>query len=275
MVSVGWLEKHLGSDGLVVLDSTWFLPRLERSGKNEFLECRIDGALFFDYDEEAFDDGADFPRMMPSVEKFQDYVRGLGVSNGSQVVVYDNNDMFSSPRAWWMFKAMGLDNVAVLDGGLKAWVKAGNKTVSGHELSGSVVGDFNVEIQDKLFVDSNYLLESLDDEDVTIVDARAVDRYKDSHIPGAKNIHYAEVLCEGKMKEMDELRDLFRSILGGKGEGNTGKSGVDKVTFSCGSGVTACVLALGATVCGYENLSVYDASWSEWGKNEKLPKESS
>ena len=278
-MSVDWLKANLGSEGLVVLDSTWFLPRLERSGKDEFLGSRIEGALFFDYDagEGAFDEKADFPRMMPSVDRFEGYVRGLGVCKGSQVVVYDNNDMFSSPRAWWMFKAMGLDEVAVLDGGLKAWIEAGYKTVGSEvecldEIMKDVAeGDFVGRKVERVFIGSEDVLDDLKNDDVTVIDARAGSRYEEAHMPEALNLHYEEVLMDGKMKNLAELKGLYQSQVDMKG----GEANNQALTFSCGSGVTACVLALGATLCGYEKVSVYDASWSEWGKGEQFPKVSS
>jgi thiosulfate/3-mercaptopyruvate sulfurtransferase len=264
LVSVDWLSDHLNSSQLILLDATWFLPKFQRSGQVEFLKEHIEGAQFFDYDQEVCDKDSPFPRMMPSAAEFEKVVQKLGVCQDSVVVIYDNNEMFSSPRAWWMFKAMGTEKVAVLNGGLVEWKKAGFPTVNTLKKV-EEVGDFKADLQKEAFVDSNVVLERLRDPSSKILDARAKERFDDAHMPGAGNLPYTHLLNSGKMKSSEELKAIYSSLL----------SKSQCPTFSCGSGVTACILALGADQCGLESISVYDASWSEWGQSENFPKEKS
>lgn len=260
LISAVDLKELFNDPHLVVLDATWFLPKAERHGKEEFKTQHIAGARFFDYDQEVCDSSSAYPRMMPSVELFEASVRALGVSNTSKVVVYDNNQMFSSPRAWWMFKAMGHTSVFVLDGGLEAWLAVGGEVEAGEP--SALKGDFVADPVEQAFVDAEHVLNSIQSGDRQILDARAAERFKAEHMPKASNLHYQELLRDGKMKPLDELKEIYsEKITADKG-----------VTFSCGSGVTACILVLGASLSGYEDLKVYDASWSEWGKREDLPK---
>lgn len=262
LVEVEWLAQDLDSPNLVILDATWFLPKHNRSGKEEFGKEHIQGAQFFDYDQEVCDKSSEFPRMMPSAADFEQAVRKLGVNNDSTIIVYDNNEMFSSPRAWWMFKAMGAQQVAVLNGGLVAWKKAGYATVESVKQVDE--GNFVAKSNDNAFIDSKQVLARLYDDADLILDARSQDRFDEAHMPNACNLPYTELLEGGKMKSPDELKAIYSKWIE-KGQ---------KLTFSCGSGVTACILALGADVIGVDPISVYDASWSEWGQNESLPKES-
>lgn len=264
LVSVEWLASNLALPNLVILDATWFLPKFERSGREEYVQEHIEGAHFFDYDQEICDKSSAFPRMMPSVLEFEKAVQKLGVNNDSQIVIYDNNEMFSSPRAWWMFKAMGAQQVAVLDGGLVAWKKAGHPTVDTVVQDGQL-GNFKAHLNEKAFIDSKKVLDDLKSAQHLVMDARSKDRFDEAHMPGAMNLPYTELLESGKMKSSDELKSIYSKWVS-KGQ---------SLTCSCGSGVTACILALGADLSGVENISVYDASWSEWGQDESFPKESS
>jgi thiosulfate/3-mercaptopyruvate sulfurtransferase len=245
---------------VTLLDATWFLPKFERSGKKEFLGEHLPGAQFFDYDRVICDQNSDLPRMMPSVDVFSKEVCALGVKQDRPVVVYDNNGLFSSPRAWWMFVAMGHTQVAVLDGGLQAWKEQGFPTTS--ELTTTHTGDFVATPNAEGFVDAKMVEERLAGAGHTVLDARAEERFKASHMPGALNLPYKKLLVEDRLASAEDCRAWF-------------KERVDRetqFTFSCGSGVTACVLALAARRAGLKNLSVYDGSWSEWGASERWPK---
>lgn len=261
LVSVEWLKDHLNDENLVLLDSTWFLPKSQRSGKDEYKQNHIPGAVFFDYDNEACDHSSLLPRMMPTAQAFDDVVQNLGCHKDSVIIIYDNNGMFSSPRAWWMFKAMGAQQVAVLDGGLIAWQAAGHSTCD--KLATPTKGDFESKIRPNAFVDADFVLERLNSKSHVIIDARSKERFDQAHMPGAKNLHYQDVLRNGKVRPLHELKVLLKNHIPPQ----------QTTTFSCGSGVTACILALCAELCGIHDISVYDASWSEWGASDHHPKE--
>jgi thiosulfate/3-mercaptopyruvate sulfurtransferase len=202
--------------------------------------------------------------MMPAAEFFTDEMQKLGINKDSAIVVYDSVGIYSSPRAWWMFRAMGHDQVTVLDGGLPAWIHAGFETVTQLKKRPGQRGDFVSHPQPQAFVDSNDVLKALHDEDFRVLDARSSNRFhgleeepreglRRGHMPNAINIPFANVLEGGVLKSRSSLRSIFDQYKN------------KKMIFSCGSGVTACILALAAEQAGYKDLSVYDGSWSEWG----------
>ena len=200
---------------------------------------------------------------MPSSEFFADEMQKLGVNNDSAIVVYDKAGVYSSPRAWWMFRAMGHDQVAVLDGGLPSWIQAGYETVP-TLATPKQRGDFASHPQGGLFVDSKYVVQALADSAFSVIDARSAGRFKGQepepragmrggHMPNAVNIPYTDVIENGLMSSKSKLRSIYEQYKD------------KKIIFSCGSGVTACVVALAAEQAGYKDLAVYDGSWSEWG----------
>ena len=257
LVSVEWLIENFDHPQLKILDASWHLPKMERDGRSEWLNERIPDSRFFDYDGEIKDQSSSLPRMLPGPDLFSDSVKKLGINMDSMVVVYDSNKLFSSPRAWWMFRAMGHQNVAVLDGGLQAWKDAGQKTENG-EPSECPKGDFEAELIDYVFIDSSLVMANLESQDVMICDARSSERFDAAHMPRAANIPYAEFIVDGKMKSADEIRAIIRQ-----------KVSVDQgMICSCGSGVTACILALGAELAGVDKICVYDGSWTEWSKGD-------
>ncbi len=260
LVSVAWLQQHYQEKNVLILDATWHLPAAERDGRSEWQERRIPGAQFFDYDAEIKDHQSALPRMMPSAELFTQAVQRLGVSRKSVIIIYDANGLFSSPRAWWMFRAMGHSAVAVLDGGLQAWQEAG------YELETQTpriarLGNFKAALQEDFFVDAERVLAAIQNEQVRICDARSAERFASGHMPTAQNLPYTELLEHGRMKDLASLRALFQQRL----------TDEQRLLCSCGSGVTACVLALAADLIGRTDISVYDASWSEWGSNTDYP----
>lgn len=272
LVSVDWLNEHIDHSELLLLDASWFMPSALRDGKLEWLKERIPGALFFDFDREICDTKSDLPHMMPSESDFQQYAQNLGIKQNSIIVVYDSLGIFSSPRAWWMLKAMGAANVAVLDGGLPAWKAKALPLQSGEAVKAVNKGDFIARYQSKLICDADEVLLATQDEQRVIIDARPKGRFlgleaeprvgvRSGHIPTAKNLPSTQLLCEQKMQDAYQLALIFEAIAPKK----------NGLIFSCGTGVTACILALGATLAGYENISVYDGSWTEWGSSAHLP----
>ena len=272
LVSVDWLSEQINHADLILLDASFFMPGVERDGKLEWVDERIPGAVFFDFDREICAQNTDLPHMMPNESDFQESVRELGINQDSVIVVYDSIGIFSSPRVWWMLKAMGATNVAVLDGGLPAWKEKSLLIESGEPLNPVKKGDFKACYQSELFCDADDVLWETQNKQRTIVDARSQARFlaqeleprpesRSGHMPNAKNLPFTELLCDQKMRDAYQLALIFETIA----PKNNG------TIFSCGSGVTACILALGATLAGYENISVYDGSWAQWGGSSDLP----
>ena len=271
LVSTDWLAAHLNDPDLRVLDGSWYLPAMERDAKAEYDSAHIPGARFFDIDEIS-DHRSDLPHMAPPVEKFMSRLRAMGVGDGHQVVVYDGAGMVSAPRVWWLFKLMGQDNVAVLDGGFPKWQAEGREI----EDLPPVVRDrhMTVRLQNHLVRDVTQVSAAAKLGDVEIVDARAAERFRgdapepreglrSGHIPGSKNVPFTTLLNDdATMKEVEDLRAVFTS------------AGVDlakPVITTCGSGVTAAVLGLALSRLGKTDYSLYDGSWSEWGAFPTLP----
>ena len=272
LVSVSWLASNIGHSSLLLLDASWFMPMLKRDGKAEWREKTIPGAQYFDFDTTICDQNSQLPHMMPTTSLFERSVRALGVNQNSAIVVFDRLGIFSSPRVWWMFKSMGFNNIAVLDGGLNSWIDAGFDTAEGKVNDIGKLGNFDAQYQANLICDSSAVLTAIDNELYQILDARAEDRFlgqvpepradlRSGHMPNANNLPFTMLIENGKMRDIEQLSALYRMRLDKQ----------QQAIFSCGSGVTACVLALGATLCGYQNLSVYDGSWTEWGANEQFP----
>lgn len=272
LVETDWLADHLDAPDLVVLDGNWYLPNDPRDPYQEYLEARIPGAVFFDIDEIS-DKSDPLPHMLPSPEQFSSQMRKMGIGDGMRIVVYDAKGMFSAPRVWWTFRAMGNDDVAVLNGGLAKW-KAEERPLEDGPPDPRGARHFTSRRNAALVRDRHEILNIIDDKSVQIVDARAVDRFRgeapepreglrSGHIPGSLNLPYPDLLNpDGTLKPADELKAVFE------------KAGVDlgkPVATTCGSGVTASILALALEILGHRHTSVYDGSWSEWGADEELP----
>eukprot|EP00941_MAST-03F_sp_MAST-3F-sp1_P006254 g6254.t1 len=277
LVSCEWLNHQIekGSENLVILDATWLMPSDKRDAKEMFsLGPRIPGAKFFDVDAVA-DLESSFSHMMPDEETFAKYAFSIGLQPHQKVVIYDAVGIFSSPRAWYTLRVFGFpaDRVAVLDGGLPAWLKSGFKTEKGVRNA-----DSNFElpfVKHKWLKNSNLIwskadvLNNITTASNQLVDARSKGRFngtlseprpgmRSGHIPNSFNVCFDSLLESGFMKSSDAIRKEFT------------EAGIDlqkPITVSCGSGMTACILALGLQVANYtNNVCLYDASWVEWGK---------
>lgn len=272
LVDVNWLHDNMQATELIALDASVppVVPGYESLNTKESFQA-IPGARRFDYDTKICKQYSSLPHMMPGADLFQEEVRKLGINSDSVIVIYDDVGLYSSPRAWWMLRAMGHEQVAVLDGGLRAWIAAGFATVESLQLD-SPIGNFEASYAEDSFCDSSVVLASLDDASCVILDARSSGRFygtapepragiRGGHMPNARNLPFPELLNEGSMKPAAELREIFSSFT----------TDDKRLITSCGSGLTACILTFAAYLAGHRHLSVYDGSWIEWGAPSKLP----
>lgn len=265
IVSLQWLHENLTAENLVILDAS-MRPLVPVVNAAPETPAYIPGSLRFDFDDVLCDHDTSLPHMMPSPDFFTDEMQKLGVNSESAIVVYDKVGIYSSPRAWWMFRALGHSQVAVLDGGLPTWIQAGYETVP-ILATPKGRGNFASTPQGGLIVDSDFVVYALTDSAFSVMDARSADRFhgreseprpglRGGHMPGAVNLPYTDVLENGRLSSKSALQKIFEQYKD------------KKMIFSCGSGVTACVLALAAEQAGYKDLAVYDGSWSEWGRED-------
>ncbi|WP_170461242.1 3-mercaptopyruvate sulfurtransferase [Ruegeria arenilitoris] len=271
LVSTEWLAAHLKDPDLRILDASWYLPQQGRDARAEYDAGHIPGARFFDIDEIS-DHRSDLPHMAPPVEKFMSRLRAMGVGDGHQVVVYDGAGLFSAARVWWLFRLMGQENIAVLDGGLPKWVAEGREI----EDLPPVIRDrhMTVRVQNHAVRDVTQVSAAAKLADHEIIDARAADRFAGSqpepreglragHIPGSRNVPFGQLLnADGTMKSPEDCRAVFEA------------AGVDlskPAITTCGSGVTAAILSLALERMGKKDHSLYDGSWAEWGAFPTLP----
>lgn len=266
------LARELDAPDLVIIDASWHMPSEGRNAHEEYLSEHIPGAIFFDIDEIA-DTKSDLPHMLPPPEKFSSRMRAMGVGDGSRIVIYDSHGLFSAARVWWTFRVMGVEDVSVLNGGLPKWKQEGRPLESGPPRS-RTARHFTARRNADLVRDASDIKRVLKSNAAEIVDARSAERFsgkmpeprpglRSGHIPGARNLPYGKLLnADGTLKAAPEIERIFAA------------AGVDlskPVVASCGSGITASVLALGLAQIGHRKTAVYDGSWSEWGADQSLP----
>jgi thiosulfate/3-mercaptopyruvate sulfurtransferase len=271
LVNVDWLEQRLHEPGVRVVDASWHLPTSGRHAGEEFLAAHIPGAVFLDIDRVA-DTGSDLPHMLPEPEQFAEAVGRLGIDNDTDVIVYDTLGLFSAARAWWMFRAFGHDRVAVLDGGLPAWrerelpLEAGPAHPEPARFEAVAPGSAVWTMAD--------IRRNLDSAEAVVLDARPPGRFAgedpeprpgvaSGHIPGSRNVPFGAVLDahSGCVLPVERLRELFRPV-------------DDRpIVCSCGTGVSACVLAFALHRLGRDDVAVYDGSWTEWAGDSRNPVE--
>ncbi|OWJ62082.1 3-mercaptopyruvate sulfurtransferase [Inquilinus limosus] len=275
IVSTAWLADHLNDPDVRIVDATYHLPGTNRDAAAEFAEAHIPGAVFFDVDDIAAPESkapGGLPHMLPPPELFAERMAALGIGNDSFVVCYDVHGLMSAARAWWMLRAFGHDGVAVLDGGLPAWKAEGRPLESG--VPTPVPARFTAHVRPALVRSKAEVLAGTVG---TVIDARARERFEGAapeprpglrggHIPGALNLPFGELLEPATKTLLPPERIAARFAAAGLPESGP-------VTASCGSGITACVLALGLHRIGREDAAVYDGSWAEWGMPGDTPVE--
>ncbi|MBS0361151.1 MAG: 3-mercaptopyruvate sulfurtransferase [Proteobacteria bacterium] len=272
LVSTEWLAAHLADSNLVILDGSWHLPASGRHGSAEYETAHIPGALFFDIDAVA-DTGDPLPHMLPTPEHFAAMVGAMGIGDGDRIVVYDSLGLFSAPRVWWTFKVMGARDVVILDGGLPKWQAEGRPVESGPARQ-RPARVFHPRFDPDAVRNLAAVRANLDTGAFQLVDARPAARFRgeapepraglrSGHMPGALNLPWSGLINpDGTMKSGGELRAAFLA------------ADVDldgPIVTSCGSGVSAALLALALARLGREDVAVYDGSWTEWGGRADTP----
>lgn len=268
LVSVEWLADNIDNKDIIVLDASWHMPNTGRNGYEEYKAGHIKGALFFDIDV-VKDPKSVFPHMAPAAEQFARQIGAIGISNDKSIIVYDTHGIFTAPRAWWHFRYMGHKNVFVLNGGLKKWLAKGYEIEKDLPLISPT--EFSAKPNPDLIRNFEQILGYIGKSEIQIIDARSNQRFrgiepepraglKSGHIKGSKNLHYAQLISDdGTMKPADELKAIIKN------------ANIDlqmPIIASCGSGVTACIIALALEIIGTKDIPIYDGSWSEWGARD-------
>jgi thiosulfate/3-mercaptopyruvate sulfurtransferase len=275
LVSPAWLAERIGASNVRVVDASWYLPNDARNAADEYARAHIPGAVYFDLDASS-DQHTPLPHMLPTASDFSVRMGALGLSDSDDIVVYDGSGTnLSAPRVWWMFRVFGHRATAVLDGGFGAWRAAGLPVESGVVVRPR--GTFTARLDEAHVRGLDAMRANIDSRREQVVDARSTGRFtadapeprpglRGGHIPGSRSVPYTDlVMPNGEVRPPGELRRLF------------GAAGVDPsrpVVVSCGSGTTACSLALALDLLGASDVSVYDGSWTEWGGRSDTPVES-
>jgi len=272
IVTTTWLENNLNNKQVIILDASM---------------CKVVGKKPIEYSKPAFipmskrfdlenifcNKASSQNNAFPTQKQFTQQAQKLGINTDSIIVIYDNQGIYSSPRAWWIFQAMGFKNAVVLDGGLPQWLLETRATVTALSNESTMQGSISAVYQAELVCDSSYVFENMTNDKLAIIDARSAARFsgaaeepradvRSGHIPNSINLPFAEILDNHCFKSSQELADVFANLLPNKS---------NKIVFTCGSGITACIIMLAAHIAGYQHTVLYDGSWSDWGSDDTLP----
>jgi len=274
LVSTDWLAEHINAPDVRIVDASWYMPAANRNPRAEYDAAHIPGAVFFDIDEIADTDNS-LPHMVPSPEKFSSRLRKLGLGDGNRIVIYDGSGLVSAARAWWLIRLFGHEDVAILDGGLPKW-KAEGRPLDDLPVK-PAERHFTSRINSFMLREKDQVLRNIDSAREQVVDARSAGRFtgadaepraglRGGHIPNSCNLPFTDLLNDGDstVRPAEELSAAFA------------KAGIEftrPIITSCGSGITACVLAFGLHLLGHRRVAVFDGSWTEWGLDETTPVE--
>jgi thiosulfate/3-mercaptopyruvate sulfurtransferase len=270
IVDADWLQEKIGQPGLTIVDASWYLPAQNRDARAEYEAAHIPGAVFFDHDLVSDQDSA-LPHTLPSPQDFAQYVGTMGISADDTIVVYDGPGFFSAPRAWWMFRVMGVFQVYVLDGGFDRWKTDGRPVTA--QPTKIAPGIFHADFDARRVASLADMRRIVGSSESQIADARGPGRFvgsepepragvRSGHMPGARNVPASALSENGAFLSKDRLRRVIAD------------AGIDlskPVVTSCGSGITAAVITLALETVGHTDNQLYDGSWTEWGGLSDTP----
>ena len=264
--TTGWLAENINK--VKLLDATWHLPNSDRNAFQEYENGHIENSIFFDLDKNS-NQNVSLPHMLPKKDEWEKIVSSLGIKNSDHIVIYDNSDVLSASRCWFSFIYFGHDYnlVSVLDGGLKKW-NLENRTLTSKKKKLTRT-NYKASTKNEMVVDFKQIEKNIIKKDFCLVDARGEKRFKGleeeprknlkkGNIKGSKNLPFSKIINpeNNTFKKKEELEKIFL---------NHDINFNEKLAFSCGSGITACVLGLASTVINNKLPVIYDGSWAEYG----------